>query len=361
MGGGSGQPLRQRTLLTSRVWMFAALPILAIGGFFVYLAVRVTKPSSSLHDALLRNNYREVRNHILTGTPINALTCAGHTPLYTAISNRNDQITELLLEHGARADVDPKGKGSPLILASEHGDAKLVAKLLALGGDPNDTEGACSSVLHSAVDSNNAEVVHLLLEHGANPKCRLKANGDSALFNAATSGNAQIAADLLAHGADFNVRGVRGRTPLHAAAATKHFEVLQVLVKAGAQTDLPDENGVLPIASSLFMGDERSSWLLLEHYHRHQAQDFRKANMLHYAVMGGATPMLIRSLIATGCKLEQKDERGDTPLSLALKLQKTSEADALEAAGAKVPTWQIPTLTEKQRKDLYGGDVNLVR
>jgi ankyrin repeat protein len=82
--------------------------------------------------------------------------------------------------------------------------------------------------LHSAAAAKSPEIVHALLEAGADPNAR-QTNGFRALHAAAHDGNAEMARDLLAHGADRSAATDDGRTPLAIAEQEGHDEVAALL------------------------------------------------------------------------------------------------------------------------------------
>lgn len=69
--------------------------------------------------------------------------------------------------------------------------------------------------------------------------------GQTPMHIAALWGNVEAIQVLLAAGANVNVENVRGTTPLHfAAAARKNAKAtVEVLLKAGAKTDITDMSG----------------------------------------------------------------------------------------------------------------------
>ena len=50
-----------------------------------------------------------------------------------------------------------------------------------------------------------------------------------------------IVQELLESGANINAMDSRGKTPLHLAVSAKTIEVVKVLLKRGADTDIMDE------------------------------------------------------------------------------------------------------------------------
>ena len=94
-------------------------------------------------------------------------------------TRRNREAVELLLAHGAQANVRSRSGWTPLMLACLWGDAEVVALLLQHGADPaafTDAEimareEGCSTTnaLMLAVGNGHIEAVKLLLQYGADP------------------------------------------------------------------------------------------------------------------------------------------------------------------------------------------------
>jgi uncharacterized protein len=59
--------------------------------------------------------------------------------------------------------------------------------------------------------------------------------------------NPQIVKHLIGLGTDVNARDWRLWTPLHFAVRTGSAEVVKMLIEAGAQVDLPNDEGVTPL------------------------------------------------------------------------------------------------------------------
>jgi ankyrin repeat protein len=86
------------------------------------------------------------------------------------------------------------------------------------------------------------------------------------LVEAAEAGDVAAVEKLLADGADVNGRGVHDRTAVTAAAMGEHVDVVKVLVDAGADVDLQDddrnnplllcwENGNVALLEAVLRGD----------------------------------------------------------------------------------------------------------
>jgi len=217
------------------------------------------------------------------GADINQTTEYGWTPLLTATNNRHYQLATWLVEHGANVNLQNKGGWAPLYLATDNrnieggdypvarpdmNDLNFISVLLEHGANPNlrvkdDTltrtiftmqwffeSGATPFV--RAAQSGDAELMKVLLAHGADPKLATDF-GDTALSAAAgigwvegvtyersRAGNAEAVKLLLDLGLDVNSANRDGRTPLMGAALKGRTEVVQLLVDKGARLDTRD-------------------------------------------------------------------------------------------------------------------------
>jgi ankyrin repeat protein len=89
--------------------------------------------------------------------------------LAESISNGHDEITILLLDHGADPNlVTPNGGVSPLMEAASRGKVLIMRALIQKGADVNyDDHVGGGTALNLAVEGSRLEAVRLLLEAGA--------------------------------------------------------------------------------------------------------------------------------------------------------------------------------------------------
>ncbi len=102
---------------------------------------------------------------------------------------------------------------SALHLACFFAHAETARELIARGADVNAIADNPTRVqpLHSAAAGQSAEIVALLLDHGATPDAR-QHGGWTALHAAAMNGDVQMARALLKHGADPDLAADDGQT-----------------------------------------------------------------------------------------------------------------------------------------------------
>ena len=159
-------------------------------------------------------------------------------------------MVRLLLDAGAQInnrvemtyDLDADGlPGSLLAVAAESGTVKLVRLLLGSGADPNWRDGLeYWTALQCAIASSSDDVVHVILEAGADINASPSTTGGrTALQEAASQGNLELVQLLLQKGADVNSPAgeERGVTALQAASIKGHLAVVVQLLYAGADVN----------------------------------------------------------------------------------------------------------------------------
>ena len=113
-----------------------------------------------------------VELYLERGADVNAVSKQRRTALTEAICWEHYDIARLLLQHGANPNVDSPN-GSPILMAAGAGTADLLDLLLAHGASLAGNGDAVDPILLSlAASGKNVENVRYLLERGANPKAR---------------------------------------------------------------------------------------------------------------------------------------------------------------------------------------------
>jgi hypothetical protein len=87
-----------------------------------------------------------------------------------------------------------------------------------------------------AAENGSVEVVHALLEHGANVGTEDE-EGWTPLHEAIRNGSVELLRVILEHGADINARTNDTRTPLLVAATNGNVYVMRVLLEHGANVE----------------------------------------------------------------------------------------------------------------------------
>lgn len=222
-----------------------------------------------------------------------------------------------------------------------YGSPDEVTKLIEKGVDINarDTEGL--TPLHYALRARRAEIVHILVSHGAqrdiytasalgdtncvqellskgqNPN-KPDSFGEAPLHWAARAGKASVIEMLLTHGAKADARDAfaNGVTALHIASANGDIEAINLLLKAGSNVNKKSWLGETPIVNSLNCHRiEVFRYLLAKGAHI-KITDSRGNTLLHKAV-SFKWPEVIPELVRRGVGVNTRNRSGDTPLCFA--------------------------------------------
>jgi hypothetical protein len=145
--------------------------------------------------------------------------------------------------------------------AASRDDAAEIRALLTRGFDGNVRDPKGEHALHVAIRENAVHAVQALL---AWDKIAVEARNkvdESPLMLAALGGNLDIVNRLLARDADVNKTGW---TPLHYAATRGHLDVMRLLLDKNAYIDAASPNGTTPLMMAAFYGTPTAVKLLLE-------------------------------------------------------------------------------------------------
>lgn len=193
---------------------------------------------------------------------------AGATPLHDAVSaNDLPAVRRLLAVPGAplREARDELGR-TPLLLAAEL-DRPAIAKALVLAGaDVNAKDARQDSPYLLAGAEGRLAILELTLAHGADLKS-VNRYGGTALIPAAERGHVEGVRRLIAAGVAVDHVNRLGWTALLEAillsdGGSAHQDIVRQLIAAGADVNLPDRDGVSPLAHAERKGHREIARLL---------------------------------------------------------------------------------------------------
>ena len=201
---------------------------------------------------------------------------------------------------------------TPLMVAAEKGDIKMV--LLLLYSDANIMEVAKdgSTALHVAAKFGKKEVAQLLLDRGADIEA-VENNRWTALHLAARYGGKEVVQLLLDRGADIEVTTTKtGCTALHLAAEYGSTDVTQLLLDRGADIKATTtSNGWTALHFAVHQGHEEVARVLLQHDSKVARKDESTPQLIAPANDDNLAPVL--SLPLPGADLGAKDNTGNMP------------------------------------------------
>lgn len=140
-------------------------------------------------------------------------------------------------------------------------DASTVQRLLQRGFDPNTLDPKGQHGLLLAMREKSVKVAETLIRW---PKTTVEVRtrtDESPLMFAALNGQLDLAQLLITRGADVNKPGW---APLHYAATRGHLAVMNLLLEHHAYIDASSPNGTTPLMMAAFYGTPSAVKLLLE-------------------------------------------------------------------------------------------------
>ena len=194
------------------------------------------------------------------------------TPLYTAISNTNTEITSILVDAQVNFNIKDRHGNTPLHIATKKNPydiatipeeasmliddiAEVISMIIYVGADVDKQNNNGETPLHLA-SKIDTKIAQLFIHAGADVNIKNN-NGDTPLHIAAKN-NFHVAQKLISAGADVNSKNNNGDTPLHIAASEMHSRIPRLLMSAGAHVNVQNQNGNTPLHIAELSLRERS-------------------------------------------------------------------------------------------------------
>ncbi len=153
------------------------------------------------------------------------------------------------------------GSYDDFFVAIKQNDAAKISELLQRGFDPNTVNPAGVAGLIQALQDDSFKVADLLIQApGIRVEVRNAAD-ESPLMLSAFKGHLELSQRLIQKGADVNKTGW---TPLHYAATNGHLAVMSLLLDENAYIDAASPNGTTPLMMAAHYGTTSAVKLLLE-------------------------------------------------------------------------------------------------
>nr|QBK92135.1 MAG: Rho termination factor, N-terminal domain, F-box domain and Ankyrin repeat protein [Pithovirus LCPAC304] len=157
------------------------------------------------------------------------LRLEGVTALMWASEKGHADIARLLLEHGAKPNIQEEHGFTTLIVAIYNGSADIVQLLLERGANPNIHAENALTPLILASELRQTDIVRVLLEHGVDPNIQGRF-GWTALMKAASTGKRVDRVQLLLeHDANPDIENDWGDTALSLASSRGHTDIVRLL------------------------------------------------------------------------------------------------------------------------------------
>lgn len=290
-----------------------------------------------IHSFASQGDCNGVRGELAKGVPVDARDEQDHTPLAYAArsSDADEEMVMLLIDSGAEVNaVVDNSKNTPFGLAACSGDLNKAQVLLDFGADINflSPKGytVLINVVHSLHDDDKlVQVVQFLVSNGAEINCESD-YGESPLSVASRLGRFDVVSVLLGAGAD--PLPLRWTDMLKAVTLGTCDEVQRLLDQGGSLNDR-DRWDRTPWLLASFIGDIEKAKLI--HSAGANIDDRGRGgdNALMYCASNGNADML-KWLVAIGIGIEAVNDTRNTALMFAAQEGMTSCVELLLGAGA---------------------------
>jgi ankyrin repeat protein len=304
--------------------------------------------------AAARGGYLDIAKQLVAaGSAVNDDGCHGRTPLYLATAINDRALVEFFLQAGADVNL---GRDKPVAAAVENGirgigilklliaagaDVNLQSGLLSTGPNPQ-YEGVVKILLEAGIDVNGSrhqwtglataaaqgagKIVKLLLEAGADPNLAAEPGASPPLRWAAARGHPGVVKLLIDAGAEIEGQGL-----MVAAARSKNFTVLRILLDAGVPVDDVDRLNYTALREASDNGAEDVVRLLLD-----RGADTNCAPVWRnplYAALKKGHPGVVKMLIDAGADTTLPSAREGNALQVAAQWGYPKIIKILSAAG----------------------------
>jgi ankyrin repeat protein len=197
------------------------MPALALGAIIGMIAAIVSPAAAQdfLVTAADRGEIVVVRRLLAERAPVNARDGRGRTALLAATQRNHVEIARLLINEGADVNIRDFNQDSPFLYAGAEGRVEILRLILRAGADLASVNRYGGTALIPACHRGHVEAVKLLLATDID-KDHVNSLGWTALLEAIVLGD----------------------------GGPRHTEIVRLLAAAGANVNLPDRDGVTPLA-----------------------------------------------------------------------------------------------------------------
>ncbi|CAB0040408.1 unnamed protein product [Trichogramma brassicae] len=263
----------------------------------------------------------------------------GNTPLLLALECHNNKLVELLMRRGVDPNIANNGGTTPLHLISDYDeehDDDLVEMFFEIWDERRQTAAQVdaqnkwgNTPLHMAVARGDEWMAEALLRRGANANLANR-EGVTPLHRICSKRDNNVLGDLFFEVNDdidqrvlVNARDKGGNTPLHLALKCKNRELIELLLRRGADQNLANNDAETPLHLISEYVDDRDHVLVKMFY---EIWDERRQTMARIDVQNkwGNAPLhdaadrgnkkVAEELLRRGANPNLANREGETPL-----------------------------------------------
>lgn len=220
-----------------------------------------TDKGLSLIDAVLEGKHQAVEKALKGGAPVDIENEQGETALIWACFKGDETSVRLLLDKGANPSKMAKSGVTPIVAAASFGHTEIANTLLTQMNSDNTTIQQILAAHKVATERGHIETAKLIQEYletktASNHDAKsVDKSLDALLVQACSAGDTKAAKKLIEQGAKINGDGTpECVTPLFAAVAGGHREVINLLLQKGADVNASVKENWTPFIACCHYG-----------------------------------------------------------------------------------------------------------
>lgn len=289
-----------------------------------------------LHYAAKKGFSNAAGQLIEDGVPVEARTMDDQTALHMACAEGHLDVVHALIKHDANIWAQDKEMRTPVTLATEKHHLDVAISIFKTDANKAHFAEEKSQLLTAAIFTGDKVHLRKLLASYCDPN--ITVGGPRPLRVAVEKAEAEVVSILLKHGANPSLKSADGALPLATAVMRRSTEIVRILISHGANPFTPSAHGKCSFKIALERGDKDIIRLLMELNPTQTVspgEAYHQLSMLSLAVDCN-NPDAVRLLLENGSDPSGREQDGSTPLIRAAFPDRLNILELLLQHGADV-------------------------
>jgi ankyrin repeat protein len=263
-----------------------------------------------------------------------------NTGCHLAVLANNKEAIKIFYENEANINEVNANDYTPLMLAIKlNADIELIKVLLECNADINKLTYDHQSALTFAIQQENQDFVHELVQNGADINFKGK-NGYTPLHYAIETENLEVIKLLICKD-NINQQDYRGCTPIHLAIRQKGdncIYIIESLIKNNANIEIADNTGKTPLHYAYIFTNIDAVYYLISQNADRNAVDNYKSTILHFLARNPNYQKMksLEDIALYGIDIDIIDNQKNTPLYYAITQKNFAFINKLLSLGANM-------------------------
>lgn len=287
------------------------------GGFVLIEACKVNNMEMVKTVLKYTNKVNIFDKHVLIlidfkKVPVQSSLKGGLTPLSVAVLNKNTKLITYLLSKGADINFKNKNGSTAIFQAAGESSLPVLQFLVKNKAQINIINNDGQTPLSFALLKHEVENADYLLEKKA--KINLS-NKYIPIILVCEAGSLELLKKIVDRGGDVNALGLNGDSPLYWAFSSDNVEMIDYLIKKGANPDGPKGSSLPPLIIPAFKGNIKLIKFLINKGANINKKDKDGQTVLHYVCLRQNSNLeVIKLLIDNSADINAVDNNNVTPL-----------------------------------------------